>query len=530
MPQHADAHDNGCGCAGCCGAVSATAPVTTAAAPAGAVAGFSGGAGFMSPAGVAFLQRSAGNAAVGAMLARRAATPVLARRGLFGGAETDEERYADAIEEKQEYISEGMRGPEDFQSSTGIGGFNVSYEPSGWELAVLLKGAVTFLDGMELQGGRAVPKQPHANAQAAADAINLMAADQRAGAVAGWQWAADAKTAFLARFQSVVAGVWSGEHIFHCSEEYWEDMAAIPSVSAEVHEGEKADDDHVAMSIYKVPPNFVGGVGVVNSGGGFFGIGAATDNTMTLNSNDVEQRADDVLNVSTSFTADASTLASGTGPAITQFAIRFRSGGPLCGMCGNAIEAVGGVAISATVEGDGADPEARARERFDALSAALVTGGMADAPTRLQFAYGGVGTNAQLRVGNGVPQIVAAHEAGHMFGLGDRYATTAGSGVGGTGPSAGLPSRHDQLSRDGGLGDAKAANDDGIMSFGNEVRPADYATFLEALKEVSGKDEWEFGPPRAVVAPGGASWPGGSSPDGPGDFPTPPRNPTAAVG
>jgi hypothetical protein len=383
---------------------------------------------------------------------------------------------------------------------------------------------------MELQGGVAVAKQPHANAQSAANAINLMAADQRAGAVAGWQWAGDAKTAFLARFQSVVAGVWSGQHIFHCSEQYWEDMAAIPNVTAEVHEGEQADDDHVAMSIYKVPPNFVGGVGVVNSGGGVFGIGAATDNTMTLNSNDVEQRADDILNVQTSFTADAATVDPAATAGLNQFAIRFRSGGPVCGMCGNPIEAVGGVAITATVEGDGTDPETRARERFDALSAALVTGGMADAPTRLQYAYGGVGTNAQLRVGNGVPQIVAAHEAGHMFGLGDRYATTAGSGIGGTGPSVGLPSRHDQLSRDGGLGNAKAANDDGIMSWGNEVRPADYATFLEALKEVSGKDEWAFGPPQAVVPPGGAAGPGGSDPSGPGDFPVPPRNPATAVG
>ena len=530
MPQHADAHDNGCGCAGCCGAVSASAPVTTAAAPAGAVAGFSGGAGFMSPAGVAFLQRSAGNAAVGAMLARRSATPVLARRGLFGGAETDEERYADAIEEKQEYIAEGMRGPEDFQSSTGIGGFNVSYEPSGWELAVLLKGAVTFLDGMELQGGRAVPKQPHANAQAAADAINLMAADQRAGAVAGWQWAADAKTAFLARFQSVVAGVWSGEHIFHCSEEYWEDMAAIPSVSAEVHEGEQADDDHVAMSIYKVPPNFVGGVGVVNSGGGIFGIGAATDNTMTLNSNDVEQRADDVLNVSTSFTADASTLATGTGPAINQFAIRFRSGGPLCGMCGNAIEAVGGVAISATVEGDGAEPEARARERFDALSAALVTGGMADAPTRLQFAYGGVGTNAQLRVGNGVPQIVAAHEAGHMFGLGDRYATTAGSGVGGTGPvgRAALPPRPAVARRRARQRQGGQRRRDHVLR--QRGPPGGLRDLPRGAQGGQRQDEWEFGPPRAVVPPGGASRARRVRPVGPGDFPTPPRDPATAVG
>jgi hypothetical protein len=57
----------------------------------------------------------------------------------------------------------------------------------------------------------------------------------------------------------------------------------------------KSGDDHMAMTVYKVPPNFQGPVGVVNSGGGgIFGIGAATDDTMTLNSVDVEQRTDDV--------------------------------------------------------------------------------------------------------------------------------------------------------------------------------------------------------------------------------------------
>jgi hypothetical protein len=536
-------HGHGCGCAGCAGHVHESAvggPTTTpagpslAAMPAGGFAFAAGGdpgAG-MTAAAVSFLQQTAGNSAVNAIMRRRASTagPVLARRGIFGGAETDEERYQDAIEEKQEYIGDGLRGPDDFQSSTGIGGFNVAYDPSSWEQKITLRGSVNFLDGMTFAGGVATAVQPHANAQTAANNINAMAADARAAAVAGWQWDEAAKTAFLARFQQVVMNIWSGQHIFHCSRQYWEDLAAIPSVSAEVHAGEQTGDDHMAMSVYKVPPNFTGGVGVVNSGGGVFGIGAATDNTMTLNSNDVEQRGDDILNVQTTFVAGGTAIDPSATAALNQFAIRFRSGGPVCSICGSRIEQVGGVAISAAIEGEGTDPEANARARFDALSAALVAGGMGDAGTRLQFSYRGPGgATGFLTVGSGVPQIVAAHEAGHMFGLGDRYATTAGSGIGGTGPSVGLPSKHDDLARGGGLGDAKAANDDGIMSWGNEVRPADYATFLEALKDVSGIDEWAFGPPQAVVPPGGAAPAGGGAPSGPGDFPTPRANPPSAV-
>jgi hypothetical protein len=539
-------HGHGCGCPGCAGHVHQPGPAaggptamaagpSLAAMPAGGLTFAMGGdpTAAMTAAAVSFLQRSAGNTAVNAIMRRRAAAdgPVLARRGIFGGAENEQERYEDAIQEKQEYIADGLHGPEDFQSSTGIGGFNVSYDPNGWEQKVTLRGAVNFLDGMTFAGGVATAVQPHANAQTAANNINAMAANLRAAAVAGWQWDEAAKTAFLARFQQVVMSVWSGRHIFHCSRQYWEDVAAIPNVSAEVHAGEKTGDDHMAMSVYRVPPNFTGGVGVVNSGGGILGFGAATDNTMTLNSNDVEQRKDDILNVQTTFVAGGTAIDPSATAALNQFAIRFRSGGPVCSICGNAIEAVGGVAITAAIEGEGADPEANARARFDALSAALVAGGMTDAATRLQFSYRGpAGTTGYLTVGSGVPQMVAAHEAGHMFGLGDRYATTAGSGIGGTGPSVGLPSKHDDLARGGGLGDAKAANDDGIMSWGNEVRPADYATFLEALKDVSGIDEWAFGPPQAVVPPPGAvPAGGGGTPSGPGDFPTPRPNPPTAV-
>ena len=506
-------HSRGCGCPACGRAPQASSASAVAAgsgpAAAGGREGFS--AGMMNA-----LQQTVGNAVVaGFVRGGSFGGGLLARRNFLGMAQTEEERYQDAVEDKQQFVAGGVKGPEAYRASTGIGGFDVSYNPATHDMGVLLRGAVKFVNGMELVDGTAVASQPKASASA--NTINSMPPEQRQAAVADWQWT-DGKESFLEKFEDVVLGVWSAQHEFACSKPYWEDLGAIPSVSAQVHEGDKTGDDHMAMTVYKVPKDFVGTVGVVNSSPGSFLDNGAHDNTMTLNSTDVDERVDDTLNASIDFDPETADLKSPAG--VKMLAIRFQTGGPVCRVCHQNISQLGGIGIAVTCRGDGADPEASGKTRFDAISKAFVDGGMTDAPARLQYAYGGVGTACEMKVGDGVPQIIAAHEAGHMFGLGDRYSTTAGSGVGGTGPSVGLPSKHDQLATDEGLGGAKAANDDGIMSFGNEVRPADYATFLEALKHVTGLD-WALGAPHAVVAPGQTD-PGTN---GPGDFPTPKGQP-----
>ncbi len=85
-----------------------------------------------------------------------------------------------------------------------------------------------------------------------------------------------------------------------------------------------------------------------------------------------------------------------------------------------------------------------------------------------------------LKVGDGRPQDVAAHEFGHMLGLDDDH-DDAGHGRGGsitrTGKPAGHVNRHEQLARDIGVsGGAVHENNDGLMSLGTNVKPADYAT------------------------------------------------------
>jgi len=43
-----------------------------------------------------------------------------------------------------------------------------------------------------------------------------------------------------------------------------------------------------------------------------------------------------------------------------------------------------------------------------------------------------------------------------------------------------------------GLGGAVYENNDNIMSLGSTVRPQHYATFMQALREVSGINDWQI--------------------------------------
>ncbi len=45
------------------------------------------------------------------------------------------------------------------------------------------------------------------------------------------------------------------------------------------------------------------------------------------------------------------------------------------------------------------------------------------------------------------------------------------------------------------------AKSDSIMSEGNVVRPHHYVTFLDALKQVSGMPDWDYGAAKPVKEP-----------------------------
>ena len=485
----AGAHEVGCSCAGC--------------SPAWA------------PANVLALQRGAGNAAVARSLsARRVLSRVI-----------DDRAYNAGREARDTWIAGGVRGPIDHAPSTGRGGFSVKYDPAAQELVIELHGGVEFKDGLDIWLGRfVVAQQPDsAPAAAAAQAINALPVAERRAAMAPWLWTAAGKTTFLTEFESSIEEAWRSKHQFHCSKEFWTDLGSTVDVRVVVHEGGQDSGDHLKITSYKESDT------VVNSGPAYvaptetFGSHDADDNEMVLTSNQTHRRSDIAQSVGISFRPETTELDTGSINQLNWFGNAYKSGGgPRCSTCSQEITEAATGAVNVEIDGGtGPNPEDAARARFATVKAQLVSAGMTDAESRcVLIVRSGGGDGGQVRMGAGVQQIVAAHEAGHMFGLGDEY-TAPFSGTGG---ALGTPVDAD-LGPAQGLPGAVHENSDSIMSVGAAVRPQHYATFLEAIKAVTAMQEWEFGPPVPVTAPDPAL----DSIPGQGGVPAPTGEPTAVA-
>lgn len=431
--------------------------------------------------------------------------------------------YQEDREALREWRAEGVRGPENMRAPTGIGGFGAAYDPYTEQMMIRLAGGATFADSITFAGDLAIISHPNPNAALTsfvAQVNRLPVADRRAAA-APYLWTDADKTTFVTTFNAGVEDRWGGKHEFHSNEDNWTDLGATVDVDAALHAGAKGDDEHMSMTAYKTPPGGAGNVGVVQSGSGgvaglFSNAAQATDNAMVLNSPDVDPRADNLLDFGGNFAPNASDLDAAGQAQLHQIGATFRGGGPGCRICGVTITASsGGPMLTFHVAGaTEADAQARHRKMLDVL----VSGGNLDIALRAVFRYTGAGDTYRVVAGDGVAQTVAEHEAGHMFGLGDEYATGAGSMITGTGGAAGDTARHDDLVKEMGLDGAVHENNDGIMSLGSIVRPQHYATFYWALGELTGIS-WALGPPVPVLPPGAGQL---------GDFPTPDRDTATA--
>jgi hypothetical protein len=438
------------------------------------------------------LQQGAGNAIVSrAILARN--------RNMI------QQQYDDARKERDAYIAGGKKGPQTYNPSTGnkdnyYGGFDVEYDPAKGELDVKLKGAVVFLAGMRLNAaGRAEAVEPSAQTAAAAAAINALPAPDRPAEVAKWTWSSAGgpdstdETDLLTGFKSSIESAWKEKHPFHCTKNYWEDLGATTKINVEVSKAAnaaaKAADQHMVVNTYKVTKGFVGGSADVSRKGGK--TGTAFDNTMNITSEDVVPRKDHLLDRGIAFEAGKAQLTAGAVKRIWNFAK-------------NLPNAPAGATIAAapvTVKVQGKDAADR-KARFEAVVEQFKQGGPVDA-SRITMVEDGEGDAGFITVGDGNAQTVAAHEAGHMFGLDDEY-----TGTGAYAP--GKKTEHTDMAAAAGHTGAMHAKSDSIMSEGSVVRPHHYVTFLDALKQVSGMPDWDYGAPKPVPEPSGM-----------GDFPTP---------
>jgi hypothetical protein len=94
-----------------------------------------------------------------------------------------------------------------------------------------------------------------------------------------------------------------------------------------------------------------------------------------------------------------------------------------------------------------------------------------------------------------VTQNVAAHEAGHMFGLGDEYVDERPP-AGGVPKFAGdRPTHADDVGSlvdEGAAGELVVQNSGSMMSMGGDVKRGHYVYFVEAINQLTGKT-WKVG-------------------------------------
>lgn len=406
----------------------------------------------------------------------------------------------------------GLYGPENLAINGG--GFEASYDPAVGALRIKLRAVVEFKDALTVTGGTVTPAHP--GMTRLVNVFNGLPAAQRAAFLAAHQWQDAEKIPWMNQMESSVQGAWGGQHQFFLNRPQWEWLGARVQVDVEVREGTREADDHLAVTSVKMPPDenmFTAGYQSETAPG----TGSAFDQSMLVASTDFGPRPDtNFLRETVLFDHNDDHIRPDQQATLDRVATRFleafdsTTGALDPRSRGAQIELV----AHASSPGDPAYNLDLANRRAEAVRAYLVGKGFTNIATRTHTDNRGESEadpaaativdqqrdrRVDLIIDSGERQVVGNHEFGHAFGLGDEYST---DGISGTGSPTGTSASHDGLVRD--MTDASGAhlpgainqNNDNIMSLGNAVQPQHYATFHEALQQITGVDEWSLGAPR----------------------------------
>jgi outer membrane protein OmpA-like peptidoglycan-associated protein len=420
--------------------------------------------------------------------------------------------------------------------STGMGGFNARYDPKTMVLTIKLNIGMNFLDGMLINGNRVTATEDSMRPSAIQinRILGRLSGEKRAKALdqvrEQWTWtgASDPRiTAWMAAYRGNVTSVWSSSGsgiVFQGSRKGWESQLAKVNVVVNTQNitslapgtpipGPKPV--HCQANIFKTPDADVFGANVAPGSPT-----SGTDQFLSLGSGQVTAQSH-LLTHSVFFANNSSTLNSKARETLRKWIISFQA---TPGTPGDSISITG----HANTKGEKTEAgrernlelsleRAASVEKF--LKTTAVEGSLLrNATTRIGaivgVGAGGAGEGAEWRrvtivVGSGQGQNIAAHEFGHMLGLGDEYASTPKrdkSGkivkdtegnevtrglISGTGGDVGTPTAHNKLAGEMGLGGSVHENNDNIMSLGSTVRPQHYATFMLALHNVTGINDWK---------------------------------------
>ncbi len=396
--------------------------------------------------------------------------------------------------------------------STGFGGFQARYDPVGMTLTITVNVRVNFIDGITLNGNRAVAGEASLNG--AANRINRLPRARRAEAVAPWQWAGT-QEAWMTEFRDTASAAWgtAGHGLqFQSSHEGWESQLARVNIAVNTQQNmvgpaeagasvipEAAGPTHCTANVYKTPEGNDDFGANVHAGT----FESATDQTLNLGSSQTVTHGH-LLNQSVYFREGSADLSSSQRQRLQSIIRSFQTP---AGGSGTRIDVIGHADTSGddTEEGRARNLELsqqRAQAVTDFLLATRVRGvTLSNAATRVATttgrgaaggAEGAEGRRVDIQFAGGGSQNTAVHEFGHMLGLLDEYAVDTGGVISGTGETTGTASGHSAASEAVGLGPSVAENNDNVMSLGGVVRAPHLTTFMEALRSVTSSTEWRL--------------------------------------
>jgi len=325
------------------------------------------------------------------------------------------------------------------------------------------------------------------------------------------QWTSQEEDAFRAAFLSKVTGSWSGRHPIRSTRKDWKTTL---DTTIEILED---DAPHVTVSVLKYPPDVFEGIGKANLSGTHSvhkpGTGNLYDSVANedgdvsgqiwLGSNGAGkhqpppvrtdgQSADRKSHLEIYFNVAESHLDGEDRRKIGE------ASAALHGNAGWRAELTG----RASADGDAAMNFALARARTQSVEDELGKQGVSDERIVAKNVGEASGLNGQWKAKaydptarrvdidlvEGEDTSTAAHEMGHLFGLGDEYAQGhAGDGAPfdanymkliaehATPPKGGFPTRGDS---------------DSMMSTGTRVETWHYAPFVAAVKKITGSKDW----------------------------------------
>jgi hypothetical protein len=389
----------------------------------------------------------------------------------------EDEARLDAEEELAAFRARSFSPLTDHQPSSGIGMFDVSFDAATGAMVVTLKVSYNFVNGAPAKVAPGFRPEE-------------------------FQWTPEEQALWKTRYQSEVSAQWSNQYVFACTKPFWSALR----VSCTVQVVEDAADPHYVLTVGKYPPD----AGMAQSSVCPPGTSHDPAGGNTCPANPADGAGHTPNNGSGKFDNNDLRPEQKLDWGNPVVAIPFRRGSSALGGPGRAAatgvvntlkaDATARVQLTGRASAThkaGSDATQGAVENMDvararaaAVRAVVTSGGVSGARiTERNAGEQGAGAGDEwcrvdAQVGNHQQQSPALHETGHMLGLGDEYPETgspAGTGVDPAYQAMITATTGETLAR---------GRDEGAMSVGSTVRRWNYSSFMEALRTISGVQEW----------------------------------------